>query len=164
MDIKIGNQILFEVDTLHNPPFSPILVSVTLQESIDKMFEGGKFDLPQYMPSGVRALVNTERLDMAIGQVGLICIRSTYARLGLSAPMTVVDPGFHGELTLSILNTSKHRIYIKPGDQIFSVIRVVTNSKEFEGGYSGRYQNQTGIQIPKAIVPESEEVPDGDTD
>lgn len=108
--------------------------------------------LPITLWPNQRILLTTEEiLDIPLGCIGHICLRSTFARLGLLAPPTVADPGFHGSLTLEIYNASGNAILIKPGVAMWSLHYLTVFGKEGWEGYQGKYQGQRGVTLPKAI-------------
>ena len=150
MDLHVDNWIVFDRDTRYTPPFSSLLINPYEQEGIDAMFTE-KFRLPQYIPPGVRILLSTvEVVEIPKDVLGQICLRSTWARLGLLAPPTTADPGFKGQLTMELINTSNHKIEIKPGDAVWTIHKLVLVPNS-EPMYSGHYQSQTGLQLPKAF-------------
>ncbi len=143
MDLEVGTQIITE----SIPMFGFPTVDPYDQQSIDAMFDNLR-DLPYELKSGQRVLLCTEDfLTMPPGMCGLVELRSTWARLGFICPPTVVDPGFRGRITLELLNASSFAIEIKPGDAIWSMTYLPTS----EPLYEGRYQGQTGIQLPRAL-------------
>ncbi len=144
-DLTVGKQIVLEKET--KPGFLHT-VNPYNQRSIDTMFNS-PINLPYELQPGQRALLCTEeKVDVDGIHCGLIEIRSTWARLGLFSPPTIVDPGFRGQLVLELVNLSIHAILIQAGDRIWSMILIATN----EPLYLGRYQDQVGIQLPKALV------------
>ncbi|MDP2954112.1 MAG: dCTP deaminase [Chloroflexota bacterium] len=150
MDLTIAPKVVFEkyprVD--HSGHIDP-----TDQGSIDSMF-WEPIALPMVIPAGRRILASTvETVEVPRGAVGLICLRSTWARLGLIAPPTVADPGFHGTLTMEVFNGSRFDIKIEQGMKVWS-ISYLTLAVD-EPLYQGRYQGQTGLQLPKALKRES---------
>lgn len=151
MDLHVDDWIVFDNDTRSVPPYSSILVDPYDQETMDQMFTV-RFKLPHYMPPEMRALLSTrEPVDIPADTVGLICLRSTWARLGFMSPPTMADPGFKGQLTMKLLNTSNHKIEIKPGDAVWTMhlMLIVPDSEPM---YRGRYQQQRGLQLPRAFV------------
>lgn len=151
MDLHIDDWIVFDNDTRSVPPFSPLLVDPYDQEAIDAMFTM-RFKLPHYIPPGARILLSTlESVNISKDTLGLICLRSTWARLGFMSPPTTADPGFEGQLTMELLNISNHKIEIKPGDAVWTLHKLML-VEESEPLYRGRYQKQHGLQLPKAFT------------
>jgi len=74
-------------------------------------------------------------------------LRSTYARFGLYIPPTVVDAGFHGQLTIEIIG-SNLPVKIYPNQRFLHLIFVKTSSPVYKP-YTGKYQKQTGVTPPK---------------
>lgn len=82
------------------------------------------------------------------GMAGIICLRSTWARIGLIAPPTIADPGFLGTLTMEVYNANQSPVLIREGDSIWHMLIVTAL---FEELYVGRYQGQNSLTLPKAI-------------
>ena len=144
MDLTVDKQIVLEKEP---KPGHGHLINPYNQKSIDLVFHEPIF-LPFSLQPNQRALLNTEELvEIPYGKCGFIEIRSTWARLGLFSPPTVADPEFKGQLTLEVVNMSYYAILLGPGDVIWSMIYLHTG----EPPYRGRYQNQSGIQLPKAF-------------
>lgn len=53
--------------------------------------------------------VTAEYLTMPPDVTGLVCDKSSWARCGLSVQNTVLEPGWHGEVTLELHNQSPAR-------------------------------------------------------
>jgi len=123
------------------------------QESVDASFSVKK-ELPLLLAPGRRVMLRTqETVEIPPEHVGLIGLRSTFARLGLMTPPTVADPGFHGTLTLELINFNARSILIRPFERIWHMIIVPA---PYEPMYTGRYQNQHALQLP--IVSEGEQL------
>ncbi|MBI4127987.1 MAG: hypothetical protein HY459_02855 [Parcubacteria group bacterium] len=106
--------------------------------------------LPYYVPPFTRFLAYTADVITAPrGLLSVVTMRSTWARLGLLCPPTVVDPGFIGNITLEVLNTSSYPILIRPTDKIFSLVWMPLI--DIKTVYEGRYQGQTGLQLPRPL-------------
>ncbi len=69
--------------------------------------------------------------------------RSSFARRGLLLGGGFVDPGFRGQLTMSLTNMGKEDIFLKKNDRVVQMIFYeVTAGKRV---YNGRYQDSTGV-------------------
>jgi dCTP deaminase len=79
--------------------------------------------------------------------VGLVNPRSTFARLGLLVPPTVIDAGFCGQVTVEIIG-SAYPIRVYPGQRFLHVILVKTTSPVARP-YRGKYQGQRGVTPPR---------------
>ena len=97
---------------------------------------------------GERVLAETlEWIELPEDVVGLVNLKSTLARLGLYIPPTVVDAGFKGRLTIELIGgTFPVKLY--PGTPFLNLI-LVKAAAPAEKPYSGRYQGQTGVTLPK---------------
>ncbi|MDD1659854.1 MAG: dCTP deaminase [Methanomicrobiales archaeon] len=69
--------------------------------------------------------------------------RSSFARQGVLLGGGFVDPGFRGQLTLSLVNMGGDEIQLNPGDRVVQMIL-----HQVAGGfqvYDGRYQDSRGV-------------------
>ncbi|KSW12155.1 deoxycytidine triphosphate deaminase [Pyrodictium occultum] len=79
--------------------------------------------------------------------VGLVNVRSTFARLGLFVPPTVIDAGFCGQVTVEIVGGG-FPVKLYPGHRFLHVVFVKTTSPVARP-YRGKYQGQRGVTPPK---------------
>mgnify|MGYP001770712067 FL=1 len=95
------------------------------------------------VPPGAHVLVVTEEyLELPPDVVGLVNLRSTYARRGLVIPPTVVDAGYRGRLTLA-LRGAPYPLRIRRGERIWHLL--LLESHPVGRPYSGKYQGSTGL-------------------
>ncbi|MEM3437319.1 MAG: dCTP deaminase [Nitrososphaerales archaeon] len=87
-------------------------------------------------------LENIELKDL----IGFVNLRSSYARIRLSLPPTIVDRGFKGQLTLHITGSS-FPIKLHKGDRFFHIVLAKLTSDSI--GYKGIYLYQKGVTYPK---------------
>ena len=94
-----------------------------------------------------------ERFDMPNDVLGQVCDKSTWARRGLAAQNTIIEPGWRGFLTLELTNHSTEAIAIRAGDPIAQIIffRLEAPTKL---PYRGKYQDQAAG--PQAARQEAE--------
>lgn len=120
---------------------------------IDKLFElgGGGFigkddrRLPEVnesnfilKPKSYYLLVTIEKVNMPDDLVAFMLNRSSLFRCGASLRTAVIDPGYHGVLTVGIKNEGKHIIELERGARVLQLVFT-----EVSGGtklYDGRYQ------------------------
>lgn len=95
-------------------------------------------------------LSTNEHISMPDDLVGIVELRSTWARHGLSMPPTIIDAGFHGTVTLEVNNNAPYRIALKPKQRFAHIIFLKTSSK-VANIYSGSYNDQRGVKLPKAL-------------
>jgi dCTP deaminase len=83
-----------------------------------------------------------ERLDLPSDVMGFLFSKSTWARLHIETAGTIVEPGWHGVLSLEInMHHGDKPIYIKAGT---GLVQIVFHRLEdsTEQPYEGKYQNQ----------------------
>ncbi len=88
-----------------------------------------------------------EYLEMPMDIMGFVELRSTFARLGLTLPPTIIDANFKGQLTLEVVG-GNFPVRIHVGDRFGHVIFAKLTSP-VEKPYSGKYQGQRGVTLPK---------------
>jgi len=95
-----------------------------------------------------RILATTlEYIKLPDDLVGLVNMRSTFARLGLYVPPTVIDAGFEGQITIEIVG-GRRPVRVYPGQRFLHVVFLKTSSP-VKKPYSGKYQRQRGVTPPR---------------
>lgn len=80
-----------------------------------------------------------EEFQMPSNLVGVVHDKSTWARQGLSVFNTVIEPSWHGFLTLELVYHGRDGLHIPAGAGIAQVIFHQTSESAY---YDGKYQNQ----------------------
>jgi len=94
-----------------------------------------------------------EWIEMPRDCMGLCIGKSTYARCGITNPITPIEPGWKGRLTLEIANQNPLPAKVYPGQGIAQILffRALAECKtaynERPGG--GKYQGAPGLQLPR---------------
>ncbi len=102
------------------------------------------------IPPGCHALgVSAERFSMPNDVMGLCWGKSTYARAGLIANITPIEPGWCGYLTMSFSNPTSKYIRVYANEGIAQV--VLFRCGEVSSPYQGKYQDQ-GASVTAAKV------------
>lgn len=90
-------------------------------------------------------LISTlEKVELPNSLLGILHLRSSFAREGVIASLALVDPGFRGQLTILLFNSGKNEVKIGMRER-FIQITFFKLSGEAEKGYVGRYQESKGI-------------------
>lgn len=102
---------------------------------------------PSLLPTGVR-------IHIPEGYVGLVKERSSIVKSGLSARAGVIDPGFTGELFVSLMNLGERDTTIETGAKLPVQLIITPCLNQFEtisyseyvelGANSARKENQVG--------------------
>ncbi|MEM2880609.1 MAG: dCTP deaminase [Candidatus Methanomethylicaceae archaeon] len=90
-------------------------------------------------------LIHTlETVELSSSICGHIFIRSSFAREGIFGSFAFVDPGFKGQLTLSLSNLGDATVKIFAGEKVAQIVfmKLLTPSVR---PYGGRYQNSSGV-------------------
>ncbi len=100
-------------------------------------------------------LVTEERVRLPEDVAGLCGLRSTLARWGFLSAPTLIDAGFEGQLTIEVAWTRPSPVRIYRGIRFLHVVFFRLDEKSSEP-YSGFYQGQMGISLPKSLGGEVE--------
>ena len=102
-------------------------------------------------PSSFRLSVSVEHFHMPNNVMGLVKDKSSLARCGISVYNTVIEPGWHGYLTLEIVNHGIDNVIIGAGAPIAQVIFQLLDQPTNQP-YNGKYQGQE--QKPQEAISE----------
>src|SRR6266568_4125791 len=89
-------------------------------------------------------VASMERVELSNGIVGFLHLRSSLAREGLFASLALVDPGFRGQLTVSLYNSGDSAVNLTRGER-FIQLSLLRLGKPAVNKYAGRYQNSSGV-------------------
>lgn len=81
-----------------------------------------------------------EKFRMPRNVVGIVHDKSSWARRGLAAQNTVIEPGWSGWLTLELTNHGTEDLILKRGMPIAQIVFHKTDMPT--SGYEGKYQDQ----------------------
>jgi dCTP deaminase len=95
-------------------------------------------------PSEHRLVATMERVELGGDLVGILHVRSSLAREGILGSLALVDPGFRGQLTISLFNGSRKTIRLKAGER-FVQLTLLKLGRQAAMKYEGRYQDSRGI-------------------
>src|SRR2546425_13304242 len=122
--------------TPRNPKLNPAGIDLRADQSL-------------VLRPGQQALVATiERVELSEKFLGILHIRSSLAREGVFASLALVDPGFRGQLTVSLYNAGERPVNIRRGER-FIQLSLFRLGKPAREGYEGRYQDSQGIVSSK---------------
>src|SRR5438132_5104244 len=109
-------------------------------------------------------VASIERVELSDHIVGFLHLRSSLAREGLFASLALVDPGFRGQLTVSLYNSGDSAVNLAKGER-FIQLSLLRLGKPTINKYAGRYQNSSGIvasrRRKKSHTPKMESVIQG---
>lgn len=104
------------------------------------------------LPPNSFALANTVETFKIPRDIVVICVgKSTYARCGIVVNVTPIEPEFEGQVVLEFSNTTTlpAKIYAGEGACQFLFFKGNTVCETSYKDRGGKYQNQTGITLPK---------------
>lgn len=143
MNDKLAKRVTVSNEIIDAASGESIKKSFQLVESSDRSFVLDP--LQNYL------LSTREYLKMPNDLMAFCGLRSTFARLGFVSPLTIIDAGFEGTLTIAVFYGGTTPIKIPTGCRFLHVIfaRLLT---EVSAPYQGHYKSQNGISVPKALV------------
>lgn len=92
-------------------------------------------------PGAFRLASTIERFNMPYDLIAQVCDKSTWARKGICVQNTIIEPGWHGYLTIELTNHSESAIEIKEGAPICQIIFFELAFPTYLP-YQGKYQDQ----------------------
>ncbi len=134
-DLRIGNEIARFAHTL-----TPVEVDVVPLTPIYRKEYGEEFVI---FPREKVLLVTEEYIKLPNDVMAFVNLRSSYARLGLMIPPTIVDAGFEGQLTIEVTG-SEIPVRLRRNQRFIHLIFAKTLSP-VENPYHGKYQRQRGV-------------------
>ncbi|MGQ9718697.1 MAG: dCTP deaminase [Nitrososphaerales archaeon] len=139
IDLRLGNKIA----RLRN---TDVVFDVHGKNRMEEFFKRESNDSFVINP-GERVLVCTfEYIELQNDLMGFVNLRSSYARVGLSLPPTIIDAGFRGQLTLYFMGGS-FPIRLHTRDRFCHVVLAKLTSDSIS--YRGTYLGQRGVTYPK---------------
>lgn len=120
-----------EKTVVNGTSFGLSVASYDVRIAHDLVLEPGDFSLAHTL----------EDLAMPSNVCAVVADKSTYARRGVSAFNTFIDPGFCGNLTLELKNLGNSTVSISAGDAICQLVFMWLDEKT-DRPYSGKFQNQ----------------------
>ncbi len=108
-------------------------------------------NVPVIPPLGF-ALAHTIETFSIPRDVLVICLgKSTYARCGLIVNVTPLEPGWSGQVTLELHNTTPAPIAVYPGEGIcqFLFLRGAREPAVSYADRGGKYQGQRDVTLPR---------------
>jgi dCTP deaminase len=95
-------------------------------------------------PGGNQLVATLERVELPDDLVGTLHIRSSLARSGIIASLASVDPGFRGQLTISLYNAGTEPFGMSKGSKFVQMVLHILGTKA-QRVYRGKYQDSQGI-------------------
>jgi dCTP deaminase len=123
--------------------------SLTLTPFESECLNGAGYDLrlesDLTLPPGTQRLVATlELVELSSDLAATLHIRSSLARAGIVASLALVDPGFRGQLTISLYNAGTQNLVMKRGGRFLQIVFHMVSTKAHRI-YRGKYQDSQGI-------------------
>jgi dCTP deaminase len=87
-----------------------------------------------------------EYIKLPLDLMGFVNLRSSYARIGLTIPPTIIDANFEGQLTIELVG-GEFPVKLYSGNRFLHVVFAKLSSP-VEKPYKGKYQGQRGVRLP----------------
>lgn len=101
-------------------------------------------------PKTLYLLSTQEYIKLPDDLMGFCCLRSTVARYGFIAPITIVDAGFEGTLTIEVFYSGNRQFKLYVGDRFLHLVFARLNTP-VRNLYNGIYKCQKGVKFPKCM-------------
>lgn len=88
-----------------------------------------------------------EWVELPHDLVGLVNLRSSFARCGVYIPPTAVDAGFKGNVTIELIG-GPHPVRVYPEQRFLHIVFLRTSSPVYRP-YQGKYQGQVSVTPPR---------------
>jgi dCTP deaminase len=88
-----------------------------------------------------------EWVELPHDLVGLVNLRSSFARAGIYIPPTVIDAGFKGNITIELIGGA-NPVKVYPEQRFLHVVFLRTSSPVYKP-YQGKYQGQVSVTPPR---------------
>lgn len=139
IDLRIGNSycMLKEVEEVFD---------INDPGDLSKYYECGESDVIPLKPNKRYLLHTLEYIGLPPELMGFVELRSTFARLGLMIPPTIIDGGFEGQVTIELL-TSSFPIKVYKGTRFLHVVFAKLTTP-VNKPYRGKYQGQRKVTLP----------------
>jgi len=138
VDLRVGGEIARFINT--DKVFDPD----NPDYSFFKIEKGDEFIINPYEHV---LLVTEEYIKLPNDIMAFVNLRSSFARLGLLIPPTIVDAGFEGQLTIEVVGSS-FPVKLKRGTRFIHLIFARTLTP-VEYPYKNKYQGQKGVTLMK---------------
>jgi dCTP deaminase len=97
-----------------------------------------------------RLAVTLEHFNIPNAICGSVLDKSTWARVFVTAFNTHLDPGWHGYLTVELVNLGEEVVEYQEGDPVCQV-KFEWLDEPTELPYKGKYQDQSRVPTPAIL-------------
>jgi len=111
------------------------------------------------IPPNSFVLCQTKEYFKIPNDVLVVCLgKSTYARCGLIVNVTPLEPGWEGQVTLEISNTTPlpAKVYAGEGIAQFLFLKGDSACEVTYAARAGKYMGQRGVTLPRLLKKDSE--------
>ena len=102
---------------------------------------GTSFDLD---PKKQKLVATAEHLELSSDLLGTLHLKSSLCREAVIGSFAVIDPGFRGNLTLSLYNSGEKTIQIEKNEPLIQVVFHRLGDPSINP-YHGKYQDSSGL-------------------
>lgn len=149
-DLRLGT----EVYLIHNKSYSSTIDPKNFDKEKCLILLDKNEDKSVTIPQQSSVLVTTiEKIKMPEDCLGLVIIKSSYARCGIILEAGVIEPGWEGIPTFSLHNPNQKSVKIYP-EEGFAQLLTFKNELICEKDYKklkGKYQNTTVVTGPRVM-------------
>lgn len=142
LDLRLGDEVCELVES--NKVLDPYVLT---EEDMVEFYRCWKADEFVIKPYRRYLLTTLEFIKVPADLMAFVELRSTFARMGLSIPPTIIDGGFEGQITIELCGSS-FPVKLKYKTRFLHIVFSKVTSP-IERPYRGSYQGQKGVRLPK---------------
>lgn len=145
-DLRLGRRFkLFKIDHGEKPYIDP---KNALYDDFDHIEDAEHIIIP---PNSFALGETVEYVKMPRDCLGICIGKSTYARCGIIVNVTPIEPEWEGKITIEISNTTPLPVKVYADEGIAQLIFIGCNTicQRSYKDKGGKYQNQTGVTLPR---------------
>jgi len=95
-------------------------------------------------PKEWKLISTLETVELSSSLVATIHLKSSFAREGILGSFAIIDPGFRGQLTLSLFNAGSNVVKVDKNEPIVQVVFHLMETQPTTT-YHGKYQDSLGV-------------------
>lgn len=152
-DVRLSGDFKVARDTrplASNPGHLDIHDAWSLEDAFvtKKVANGGFLEIP---PHGFVLACTEETIRMPKDCLAICMGKSTYARVGLVVNVTPLEPGWEGQVTMELSNTTHLPVRVYVGEGIMQILffRGAVQCEHSYTSRSSKYMNQRGPTLPR---------------
>lgn len=139
-------EILLEIETK-----GIIIVPFTKLRLTPAGYDLSSHSKVELKPKEQKLLTTLESVKLCDSILATIHLKSSLCREAVIGSFAVVDPGFRGQLTLSLFNAGSSSVHIDKAEPVVQIVFYRTGEPSMNP-YKGKYQDSSGVVESKRKI------------